>query len=245
MTNYSKLKSEFRKFVRQSLGKWGFVMLVSLMIYFAITTNNIKMAFQSGFGSTQWVTIIMMMVAGNFMDMEYANGTILNLFYKQDHKLTIYINKLFVVSVYGILLVLFSLILTLMVGYLFGDSFSINQVNELLINFFGTLIYSFFMIALSFLLLPIFKSNIAVVGSGLFMGFLGTTISGFIMQLIPNFHNILKWNPLNMIYIISQLNNSKFKYISGLSSIDLIIGNITYSLLFLYFGYLLFKKRRI
>lgn len=245
MTNYSKLKNEFRKFIKQNLGTWGFLILIVLMVYFAITTNNIKMAFQYGFGSTQWVTIIIMMIAGSFMDMEYTNGTMLSLFYKQDHKLTIYINKLLVINVYSVLLVSFSLILTFILGYLFGVSFSVNQINNLLINFFGTLIYSFFMASLSLLLLSIFKSNIAVVGSGLFLGFLGTTISGFIMQLLPYFHNILKWNPLNMIYIISQINNPKFKYISGLSSFDLIIGNIIYSLIFLYLGYILFKNRRI
>lgn len=245
MSNYSKLKSEFRKFVKQNLGTWGFLILIVLMVYFAITTHNIKTAFQSGFGSTQWVTIIMMMVAGSFMDMEYTNGTILSLIYKQDHKLTIYINKLLVVSVYSILLVSFSLILTFTLGYLIGLPFSVNQINDLLINFFGTLIYSFFMVSLSLLLLSIFKSNIVVVGIGLFLGFLGTTISGFITQLLPYFHNILKWNPLNMIYIISQINNPKFKDISGLSSSDLIIGNIIYSLIFIYLGYILFKNRRI
>ncbi|AEJ23585.1 hypothetical protein WKK_03555 [Weissella koreensis KACC 15510] len=245
MDNYIKLKNEFKKFFKQNLSRWGFVMLIALMSYFAITTNNISLSFQSGFGSTQWITIIIMMVSGNFLDMEYENGTIINLFYKYDNKLTIYINKLFIASIYSVLLILFSLIITVIFGYIFGLSVNIDQIDKLIINLSGTLIYSFFMISLAFLLLSILKSNIAVVGCGLFIGFIGTTISGFIEQLIPFLHSILKWNPLNMIYIISKLNSPDFKYVSGLSSLNLILGNIIYTILFIYLGYFLFKNRKI
>jgi len=120
-----------------------------------------------------------------------------------------------------------------------------NLLNGLLANLAGALIYSFFSIGLSFMLIMLVKNNAVVVCFGIVLAFFGASFSRGLMQSFPNFISTIKWNFLNMIFISQQLSNPGLSLKSHLSSLELIIANIVYGILFMVLGYYLFKHRQV
>ncbi|EHO51799.1 ABC transporter permease [Lentilactobacillus kisonensis] len=251
----NSLKQEFFKFSHQRIPLYGVIALFVLMLYSAVSKSGVSRGIVAqGFGAGQWVTIIMITIASTFMAMEYQNRTIMTLFYKSSHKAYIYTAKMLVIILYGLALMVLSFLITvifkaLFVGnrYQWTTSFKHSDlINALLMSLTGSFIYILFIVTLAFFLISWIKNNPAVVGIGLAIIFLGAAFSSVIMGNFPSLIPLLKWNPLNMIYVINQLMiPGYFSKISYLSTDQIIIANIAYMIIFSVFGYLIFKKRRV
>ncbi|WP_125567114.1 ABC transporter permease [Companilactobacillus insicii] len=248
----TNLREELFKFSHQKSVVAGIIILILLMIYSALTTKTDATQVIFEFGAVQWIPIIIIAVGSTFFAMEYQNRTIVILVYKHTKRWQIYFSKLMIVWLYSIVLTIITTILTIIIKSLFIDTpWSTlitnhqTQLTLLIGNIIGTLIYALFIVALSFMLIMIMKVNAVVIGIGLSLGFLGAGISVALMKSFTSLIPILRWNPLNMIFITQQLANPPYAAISHLSLIEIVGGNLIYTIIFIILGYNLFKKRRI
>lgn len=250
----NSLKQELYKFRHQRIPLYGGIALVVLMLYSAVSSSNpSRMLIAQGFGAGQWLTIIMIAIASTFVAMEYQNRTIMTLFYKNSNKSAIYFAKFIVMLIYGALMSLLGLVLTfvlkaVMVGskYSWGAMYGQHSLLiDLLLNTAGFYIYLLFIIAVAFLLITLIRVNAAVVDIGLVIIFMGAEFSSLVMSALPHFSAIIKWNPLNMVFVINQFANSSYEKYSNLSLPQIIIGNLIYAVIFIAIGDVLFKRRRV
>lgn len=248
----TSLRAELFKFIHQKSAIAGIFTLIILMIYSVLTTklNPTQVIFE--FGAVQWIPIIMIAISSTFLAMEYQNRTILILLYKNTKCWQIYWAKLTIIWLYSFVLTLIATILTVILKSLLVKTpwsalISNHQTQLFLLtgNIIGILIYSLFIITLSFMLIMLIKINAAVIGVGLALGFLGAGVSVALMGAFTPLITILRWNPLNMIFVTQQLTNPSYATVSHLNSIEIIGGNLIYAVIFVILGYHLFKKRRI
>lgn len=248
------LKMEFYKFWHQKTGFYGLLTLLGLMGYSAVTTKVGPTQLVFEFGAVQWIIIILIAVGSAFLAMEYQNHTMTLLVYKQANHRVIYAAKLMTILLYGVLLTgVATLVTFILKALLVGNRYSwlTTQVDHrplvsvLLMNVVGTLVYACFVVTLACLLVMLIRVNAVVIGIGLAIGFLGAGISVDLMKALSSWVTILRWGPLNMIFVTQQLANSPYARVSHLSNTAIIGGTLVYAILFAWLGYWLFKHRRV
>lgn len=247
------IKEELYKFNHERISLYGLLFLLAVMAYGALTGKMNKTDLIYGYDAIEWIPIIIIAVASAFFAMEYNNNTIIMLLYKNSNKLRIYLAKFFIIFLYAIFLTIAAVILTFLLSLVFvpgkyhwtaviqGHSI----IGDLLINMGATLLYCFFITGLSFMLIMLVKVNAIVICIGLFLGYVGASISVALMAVFPSTINIIKWNPLSMIFISQQLTRSSLAATSHLSNIQLVVATIMYGIVFGTIGYFVFKHRRI
>lgn len=247
------LRHEFYKFVHQKLPVYGFAVLFILMLYTAITGENNNTMFVQCFGMGQWSIVILIAIASDFLTMEYRNNTIDTLFYKTSNKFKIYLSKFLVIVSYGMTLLTTGALVTIIFSFIFAnhhlpwlESFNGQHtiLISLLLNIMGYFFYMLFVVALSFLLICWLQSNSLIIVIGLLFVFLGSNISTSIMKNIPSSVVFMKWNPLNMVYVINQLSTKKYVVFSNLNDLQIIVGTLVYSFIFFIVGYFIFNHRQ-
>ncbi|KRM81374.1 hypothetical protein FC35_GL000145 [Limosilactobacillus coleohominis DSM 14060] len=221
------------------------------MTYSATPTAYItKNLVAQGFGVGQWSIIIMIALTANFFTMELRNNTMTTLLYKSPSRSTVFLAKFFVLVIYGFWLILIGFLFALLIKIgLVGDKFAWQMmyhqhplINDLLLNLLGVAVYLVFTIALTLLLIALFKSSAVVIVIGLLIGFLGANFSGIALQAFPHFRRVIAWNPLNMINVINQLSDAGMDKITALTDTSLVIGNLVYAAIFLFIGLIIFRK---
>lgn len=250
----TNLEQESFKFIHQRSSILGIIILILLMTYSVLTSKITKTQIIFEFGAIQWIPIILIAISSSFFFLEYQNNTIFLLLYKSSNKFKIYISKFLILWIYSLLLTIIATLYTFILKYIIiGNDYkwSIVVVNNksllelILLNVLGTLIYTLFIISLSFILIILTKLNAIVVATGLGFGFMGAGISVALMKTFSSQIGFLKWNPLNMIFITQQLANPTYSKVSNLNNIEIILGTLSYVVIFLLFGYKLFKRRNI
>ena len=249
----TNFKREIYKFSHENIALYGLIVLIVTMTYNFFTKPITRQSLSYGFGTIEWIPLIVITVASAVFSMEYKNNTIIMLEYRTSSKYQIYFAKFWVVLIYSFFLTIIAFLLTLILSMFFNaarydwlvNKNGNNLLNDLLINLAGALIYSFFSIGLSFMLIMLVKNNAVVVCFGIVLAFFGASFSRGLMQSFPNFIGTIKWNFLNMIFISQQLSNPSLSLKSNLSSVELIIANIVYGIIFVVWGYYLFKHRRV
>ncbi|KZE01387.1 ABC transporter permease protein [Lactiplantibacillus plantarum] len=239
----TNIMMELYKFWHQKTPYYGALALLGLMSYSAMTTKVSALQLVFEFGAVQWIVIILIAVGSAFFAMEYQNHTMLLLVYKQVKRRVIYGTKLEVILLYGVLLTVIAMLFTFVLKFLtVGQHYSwlTTQIDHramitvLLINVLGTLIYACFMVTLASLLFMLIRVNTVVIGTGLAVG---------LMEALPSWVNVLRWGPLNMIFITQQLASTTDTQVSHLTNPAIIGGTLAYAVLFFCLGYLLFKHR--
>ncbi len=242
---------ELYKMVHQRSSWVSIVALCCLMTYSATPTAYItKNLVAQGFGVGQWSIIIMIALTANFFTMELRNNTMTTLLYKSPSRSTVFLAKFFVLVIYGFWLILIGFLFALLIKIgLVGDKFAWQMmyhqhplINDLLLNLLGVAVYLVFTIALTLLLIALFKSSAVVIVIGLLIGFLGANFSGIALQAFPHFRRVIAWNPLNMINVINQLSDAGMDKITALTDTSLVIGNLVYAAIFLFIGLIIFRK---
>ncbi|HJF53954.1 MAG TPA: ABC transporter permease [Limosilactobacillus coleohominis] len=242
---------ELYKMVHQRSSWVAIIALCCLMAYSATPTAYItKNLVAQGFGVGQWSIIIMIALTANFFTMELRNNTMTTLLYKSPSRSTVFLAKFFVLVIYGLLLILIGFLFALLikigfVGNRFAWQMMYHQhplINDLLFNLLGVAVYLTFTIALTLLLIALFKSSAVVIVIGLLIGFLGANFSGIALQAFPHFRRVIAWNPLNMINVINQLSDAGMNKITALTDTELVIGNLVYAAIFLFIGLIVFRK---
>lgn len=109
----------------------------------------------------------------------------------------------------------------------------------------GTAVYLLFTISLALMLVAFFKSNAIVIIVGLVVAFFGANLSAILVQSLPALKMFIAWGPLNMINVIHPVTNLVAQSTICLSNLQLVVGNLVYSLIFLIIGIHAFKRSRV
>lgn len=244
---------EFYKLSHQKMPFYGALALLGLMLYTSIPTAYItKSIVAQGFGVNQWVIIIMIAMSSNLVMMEYRDHTMPTLLYKSPNRVVPYVTKLIALIAYSIFLMLIGIVFAFLFKMILAHSISwSSQIyhQTVLVNFgygiAGTAVYLLFTITLSLMLVALFKSNAIVIIIGLVIAFFGANLSAILIQSLPGLKMIIAWGPLNMINIIHPVSNLMAQNTICLSNIQLVVGNLVYSLIFLLIGISVFKHGRV
>ncbi|MBC6342528.1 ABC transporter permease [Lactobacillus kimbladii] len=187
-------KQEIYKFRHENIALYGLIILMVTMTYNFFTNPITRQSLGYGFGANELITLIVITVASAIFSMEYKNNTIIMLEYKTSSKFQIYFSKFLVVLVYSFLLTVIAFLFTLILSVIFNtgryDWLAVHNghtlLNGLLTNLAGALIYSFFSIGLSFMLIMLVKNNAVVVCFGIVLAFFGASFSKGLMQTFPH-----------------------------------------------------------
>ena len=247
------IKEELYKLNHERISLYGLLFLIAIMAYSALTGKTNRTAIIYGFDAIEWIPIIIITVGSAFFAMEYSNNTIIMLLYKNSNKLKIYLAKFFIVFLYAIFLTIAAVLLTFLLSLIFVPGtcnwiaviHGHSIIGDLLINMGATLLYCFFITGLSFMLIMLVKINAVVICIGLFLGYVGSSVSVALMDVFPSAINIIKWNPLSMIFVSQQLSRRSLAATSHLSNLQLVVATIIYGLIFGMIGYYMFKRRRV
>lgn len=111
---------ELYKMAHQRSSWLAFIILFGLMIYSAIPIAYInKNLISQGFGSGQWVIIIMIALSANLVAIEFRNNTMATLLYKSPNRQSVFLAKLITLILYSLLLLLASFVFALIIKLIF------------------------------------------------------------------------------------------------------------------------------
>ncbi len=126
----TNLSHEFYKMIRQRSSWVAVIVFFGLMLYSATPTAYItKNLISQGFGTGQWVIIIMITLSANFIAMELKNNTMTTLLYKSPNRWGVFVAK-FVLIVYSIILLIAGFIFTLIIKAVLVNSHFALQSNN-------------------------------------------------------------------------------------------------------------------
>lgn len=185
--------------------------------------------------------------------MEFQNNAILTLLYKAPHKSDVYLAKIIVIFVYNLALHVLAINSYVAAqsfcpwrpGRLDSDlSISATLVVKHAVYFFLDLIASTLIISLIFLISCLINNNAVVITANLCIFFMGGGLSADLLRSGSHWLELIKWNPLNMINLVTQYYNyPAYHPTSHLNNLQLLTGSLAYIFFFLILGYLIFKKK--
>ncbi|KRK64797.1 ABC superfamily ATP binding cassette transporter, membrane protein [Companilactobacillus tucceti DSM 20183] len=246
---------EFYKLCHRKLAWIAPLTLLILMILtdLSIGYNESKLLMATCYNAPDWIMLILVVVGATTFSMEFQNNAILTLLYKSPSKALVYLSKYIVILIYNLWLHLIAMLFT------FGlHETSLNQSvswstlyryqQPLWENMLKTsaidVLTTTFIISLIFLLSCLINSNSIVISVSLLMVFMGQFISDNLLNS-EKFTQILRWNPFNMTNLTRQYYNyATYFDTSHLLNQQLLLGTLSYTLLFVIVGYLIFRKKR-
>ncbi|MFD1417955.1 ABC transporter permease [Companilactobacillus keshanensis] len=252
----SNLYQEFYKLYHRKVAWIAPFMMIFFMIIMGIAMgkSSERLLVMTAYNSSQWISLVLIIVGSTFFSMEFQNNAILTLLYKASSKWHVYLSKFIVIFIYDVILHLIAIIFTIILSltplnnpaswsniYQYQKPLALNMI----MNTGVDMITSLLIISLIFLLSCIINSNSAVITINILIIFMGPFVTTNLFWSKSNAMNILKWNPLNMTNLTQQYYNySSYHPVTLLSNMQLLTGTILYMLLFTAFGYLIFRRKR-
>ncbi|AXN35849.1 hypothetical protein EFM09_09230 [Latilactobacillus curvatus] len=248
MNMQTSLSQEWYKFRHQPGPLLGLLVLLGLMLIMALSAPVTQSAVVMGFGTPQWLLMIIVIIGANFFIMEDQHTTIRTLLYRHTYRWSIYLAKLLILSLYTGVLVLLSLLFTGLLKIVFAPQLSWQDgqlFSHLLVGMAGTFLVAILLLTIILWLACLFPINTVVIGLGLILVLTGQGIASLTIDANPMLTAILKWQPLNMLNLMAQLPDSSYQKDTHLSNVQLLVGAIGYSGFFLAIGYWRFKHKRV
>ncbi|KRL95843.1 ABC transporter permease [Levilactobacillus hammesii] len=249
------LYQEFYKLNHRKLTWLAPLVLLILMILtgLSIGYNESKLLMATCYNAPDWIMLILVVVGATTFSMEFQNNAILTLLYKSPNKALVYLSKYIVILVYNLWLHLLAMLFTLGLHtipmnqsvswsaiYLYQQPLWENMLKTVAVDVLTTT----FIISLIFLLSCLINSNAVVISVSLLMVFMGQFVSANLLNA-EKFTQILRWNPFNMTNLTRQYYNyTTYFDTSHLLNQQLLQGTLSYTLLFIVVGYLIFRKKR-
>ncbi len=208
----------------------------------------------AAFAGTQWVVIIMIVACATTTSMEYEYGTIKHLVIADRGKVQIFLSKFLLIMAYDAYLHSLAFIFTFPVKWLvygtkypftevydYGETLFHLLVTECLVDFLGSVI----IIGMILLLSCAAKSAAVAIAIGITVTFIGEGVSNMIIRGAGKEFPIIRWNPFNMLNMTNEWGNPGYYDTTLLTMKQLVIGNLSYSLLFILVAFLAFTRKRI
>ncbi|WP_143461924.1 ABC transporter permease [Levilactobacillus enshiensis] len=249
------LYQEFYKLNHRKLTWLAPLVLLILMILtgLSIGYNESKLLMATCYNAPDWIMLILVVIGATTFSMEFQNNAILTLLYKSPNKALVYLSKYIVILAYNLWLHLLAMLFTLGLHtipmnrsvswsaiYLYQQPLWENMLKTVAIDVLTTT----FIISLIFLLSCLINSNAVVISVSLLMVFMGQFVSANLLNA-EKFTQVLRWNPFNMTNLTRQYYNyTTYFDTSHLLNQQLLQGALSYTLLFIVVGYLIFRKKR-
>lgn len=214
---------------------------------------NLESQFKQGFTGFSWIFFLMIIQASTIITMEFHYGTIKNLLYRNYSRTNIILSKFITLFIYSLSIFIITTLLSLILKFLlFPDMNILKQsannlslLQEHLLTALASYIGMWLILSLVLLISCILKSPGVSIAIGIVFYFAASVISGILFAAI-NQWEWLKWNPLNMMNLATQiLDNDTFKKMTKLELHELFIGNVAYIIIFLILVILAFRKKNI
>ncbi|PTI74861.1 hypothetical protein BU064_12045 [Staphylococcus succinus] len=235
------------------------ILIFILMIGLAILSKNYpdimgsKALFKQGYSAFLWIFFLMIIQASTIITMEFHYGTIKNLLYRNYSRTSIIISKIISLVIYSLIIFVISIVISLILNLTFfsdvnilkqsGDHLSLLQ--DMLLTALSNYVGMWLLLSLTLLISCIFKSPGVSIAIGIIFYFAISIVSGILFALI-NQWEWLKWLPINMLNLSSQItDNEVFKALTKLELHELFIGNIVYIIIFLALVIFVFKKKNV
>lgn len=250
-----------RELQKLSKRKISWISLILTFIFMLILGLSLrseynKLLIMGAFGLDTISPFVLILVGSTIFSMEFKNNTIWLLLYKSKNKNVAFFAKVITLFSYDILLHLVAIIYTIILSItILNRSISswlnIYQYNEpLIINLLKTsfldIIANTIVISFVFLLSVLIKSSEVVTTVSILTVFMGGGISNSIIYSYKPLMHITRWNPWNIsTHLTTQYYNyNSYHDITRLSNVQMMYGGIGYIILFLFIGFIIFKRKR-
>ncbi len=232
--------------------------LAGMIILFGVLgklyPNNFdpKGMFNVNFTGIEWITFLMIAASASIVAMEFQYGTVKELLYRKYNRGQVLVSKWIVTFIYSLYMYVLALVLTLVLKVvLFNHTIELGKlsgshtvIENLLISMGSQFIGLWLVLSLVLLLATMFKSSTVAVSAG-FIGYFAANIAASLMFGLIGKWEWLKWNPLNMLSLSTQVMTPSYREFTKLTVNQLVMGNLGYIVVFLFLGYLIFKKRNV
>ena len=207
---------------------------------------------ESNFGGLFWVTLLLIIQSSTIITMEFHYGTIKNILYRNSSRKNIILSKILILIIYSFIYFAIIAIFSLILCAIFYHDINIfsNIRNELplfsqmLLGNLGCYIGTWLVLSITLLIsCAVNKSEISIAVGIVF--FLITSLLSSILAMTIDRWPWLKWAPVNMMNIVSQINDHSLKATTKLELHELVLGNIFYIIIFLILVVFVFKKKSI
>ncbi|GAJ25715.1 membrane spanning protein [Liquorilactobacillus sucicola DSM 21376 = JCM 15457] len=254
------IRQEIFKLTHKKSTLIGTIALLVLMTIFAVFSrmqpsfSDPEGNFIAAYGGISWVVFFMIAACSTIIAMEFQYGTVKELLYRKYYRGQVLASKWITMFLYSLYFYVLSFVFSVILKVIFFNSkFSFTDVytngesvmHVTLVTYVGNFIGLWLLLSLVLLLANIFKSSAAAISVGI-VGYFATNIVSSLMFMLIHKWEWLKWNPLNMLNLSSQLGNSTvIGTLTRLSNTELVWGNLIYTAIFLFLGYLVFRKRNV
>lgn len=212
-----------------------------------------KDAFSGMYDGTFLIVLFMIAACSSIIAMEFEYGTIKQLLYRTYSRSQVLFSKwltMFLYSIYfNLIAFVFALILKVILynnKFRIGDTYSKGQtiMQTLGISMIGDFLTLWLVLSLVFLLTNIFKTSAAAITIGI-IGYFATSVINYPLLLLIKHWNWLKWNPINMMNLSSQMLDNSLHKMTLLSTPEMVYGNLAYIIIFMGISYFVFNRRNV
>ncbi|XRF77879.1 penicillin-binding transpeptidase domain-containing protein [Pediococcus acidilactici] len=195
----------------------------------------------------RWAAMVMSILVATDFGGEYENETIDTLFYKNTSRGGVFLAKLLVLLGYVLILSLAGGIFTMVIQATHAPStltwdLVVNHQslwNAALLTGLGASGMVALITVLTIGVTCLTRSKIVAMGFSFVLIFTGPTLAGALPKIIDG--PWIKWNPLNMLQLASQVANPALKSVTKLSTAQLAWGTTIYAVIFTMLSYLFFS----
>lgn len=232
--------------------------LLIIMTVFGVLTRNYpkywgdpKGLFVTMFTGINWIVLFMIAACSSIIAMEFQYGTIKELLYRKYYRGQILVSKWITMLLYSIYFYVLAFVWSMLLKVvLFNSKFQLSDtyqpghsvIDSMWLGIVGSFLTVWLVLSLVLLLANIFKSTAAAISIGI-IGYFALSIISNIMFVLMQKWDWLKWNPLNMMNLPSQLVSSSFHKMTLLSTPEMVVGSLVYTAIFMAISYVIFKRR--
>ncbi len=237
------------------------ILLLILMTFFAVMsqqhpkTFDPQSQFMSAYTGVVWILLFLVAACSSIIAMEFQYGTIKEVLYRKYYRGQVLVSKWLTMLLYSVYFFVLAYAYSLILKLIFAnDTFQLSETygqSKSILETFGYQMFSQFVsvwliLSLVLLLANLFKSSSAAITVGI-IGYFALSIMSGLMAMVVAKWEWLKWNPLNMMYLPSQVTDvgHTVEHMTKLSTPELYVGSLVYTAIFLAVSYLVFRKRNI
>lgn len=241
------LISEIKKILKKNYFWWLVIFILPIIAFpiYTLKSQNNAVLLDSLSGSLLVLTILMVVIASSIFIDDFTHNTLQHMINYKLNITILYFMKIATCLILFLVTYFFLFFENFMLLILKEEIF-IGRIEEtisfknLIIIFGNTLTISFIIVFISGVTLVVFIDKFSV-ALGLFIYYFGTLINGIILVKIPQLRDVIKFNPLNVLNISSQLQEKNI--VSGLTTSKLFFLYSFYLCLFLILSSRIYKRR--
>lgn len=253
---YPELKQELYKLNHRKL-PWVLIgLLVVLMIVMGLamgcTYSNLLV--MTCYDSSVGIMLLLVLVGSTIFSMEFQNGTIIPLMQRSRSRAAVFFAKFLTLFFYNVVLHVTAMLVTVLLNIvpIINDPVSWTKPYQyhqpLVINMFANagvdLITTTLIISLICLTSCLINSNPVVIATNALIIFMGSGLSSDLLLAQVGPSSIIRWNPFNMLNLTNQYYNYATYHLSSLLSTgQLMLGTICYTILFTGLAFVCFQHK--